>query len=116
MAVELKLLVDERYSIALLLFFVPYILFEVASNIFLRKFGAARWMSFAGLSFGAIMVGMAFVESWVTLAICRVLVGVFEAAIFPGCVYLTSCWYVRKEMQIRLSSFYMFSVLISGFS
>jgi hypothetical protein len=50
MDAELGTNLGNRYSIALLVFFIPYFLFEVPSNIVLRKVGAARWLSF--LSFG----------------------------------------------------------------
>lgn len=31
---------------------------------------------------------MGFVKSWGALAGCRVLLGTFEAGLYPGCVYL----------------------------
>lgn len=33
-------------------------------------------------------VGMGFVKSWGALAGCRVVLGTFEAGLYPGCVYL----------------------------
>lgn len=67
----------------------------------LRKVGSANWLSFIALSWGAVMIGQGFVESWITLGICRVLLGAFEAGFFPGCVYLITCWYRRYEVQKR---------------
>ncbi len=46
MAQSLDLLVGDRYSIISLVFFIPYILFELPSNIILRKVGARNWLSF----------------------------------------------------------------------
>ena len=40
----------NKYNIALLVFFVPYILFEVPSNIIIRKISPSTWLS-------SIMVG-----------------------------------------------------------
>lgn len=38
---------------------------------------------------------MGFAKSWVQVLAMRVVLGVFAAGYFPGCVYLLSCWYLR---------------------
>lgn len=101
MDVELDLTVGDRYSIALLVFFVPYFLFELPSNIVLRRVGAAYWLGGICVAWGVVMIGMGFVKNWESLAALRTLLGLFEAGFFPGCVYLISCWYVRYEVQKR---------------
>lgn len=50
----------------------------------LPKVGPANWLAFLGVSFGLILIGTGFVESWGTLALCRVLLGVTEAGFLPG--------------------------------
>lgn len=45
----------------------------------------------------------------------RVLLGIFEAGLFPGCVYLISMYYKRFELQWRLSLFFSGSILAGGF-
>ena len=40
------------YNIALLVFFVPYILFEVPSNIIIRKLAPSTWLSFLMVCWG----------------------------------------------------------------
>lgn len=37
-----------------LIFYVGYIVIEMASNILLRKFGAATWLSFLGVCWGRL--------------------------------------------------------------
>jgi len=113
---DLQLSVGERYSIISLLFFVPYIIFELPSNILLRKVGARYWLSGIVLAFGGIMTGMAYVTDWKQLAACRILLGVFEAGFFPACAFLISTWYTRYETQSRMAIFYLTSMVISGFS
>ncbi|CAI6337172.1 unnamed protein product [Periconia digitata] len=114
MGADLALQVGDRYTIVLVLFFPTYALLELPSNMVLRKLGAARWLSFIGLSWGAVMIGQGFTKHWIALAICRVLLGAFEAGFFPGCVYLITCWYKRFEVQKRLGGFYLVSVGIGG--
>lgn len=42
------------YNIALLVFFVPYILFEVPSNIIIRKIAPSTWLSLLMVCWGMI--------------------------------------------------------------
>jgi MFS family permease len=113
---DLHLNIGSRYSIVLLMFFVPCLLFELPSNILLRRVGAAKWLGTIALLWGGVMIGMGFVRDWRALVVCRTILGFFEAGFFPGCLYLISSWYVRYEVQQRLAGFYLMSVLIGGLS
>ncbi|KAL4736105.1 MFS general substrate transporter [Aspergillus similis] len=113
---DLDLAVGDRYTIIVMLFFIAYILFEIPSNLILPKAGTANWLSFLGASFGATLIGMGFTHHWGSMAVCRTLLGVFEAGFLPGCTYLITCWYTRFEVGKRLSSFWILSVLASGFA
>ena len=42
----------NNYNIALFVFFIPYILFEVPSNIVLRKVAPSTWLSFIMFCWG----------------------------------------------------------------
>lgn len=113
---DLQLTVGTRYSTITAVFFAPYIVFELPSNIVLRKLGARHWLSFIVVAWGAVMLGMGFVTSWTQLLACRVLLGLLEAGFFPGCIFLISCWYTRYQTQKRMAVFYLTSMVISGFS
>lgn len=43
----------QQYNIALQVFFVPYILFEVPSNIFIRRLAPSTWLCGIMLGWGA---------------------------------------------------------------
>ncbi|KAK3719459.1 hypothetical protein LTR37_004317 [Vermiconidia calcicola] len=116
MDVDLRLDIGDRYTIALVVFFPPYFLFELPSNIALRKVGSANWLSFIAFCWGTVMLGQGFVPNYSALAGCRFLLGLFEAGFFPGCAYLITCWYVRFETQQRLAAFYLISACVGGFS
>ncbi|GAA5881185.1 hypothetical protein JCM16303_004834 [Sporobolomyces ruberrimus] len=116
MAKALQLTVGERYSIITLVFFVPYIIFELPSNLLIRKVGPRVLLSAITVLWGAVMLGMGFVTDWTQLLACRFLLGLLESGFFPGCVFLISCWYTRHELQKRMSFFYLTSMVISGFS
>ncbi|ORY76877.1 major facilitator superfamily domain-containing protein [Leucosporidium creatinivorum] len=116
MARDLELGVGERYSIISAIFFAPYVVFELPSNILMRKIGCRVHLSAIVILWGAVMLGMGFIKTWEQLAVCRVLLGLLESGFFPGCVYLISCWYTRFETQKRMAVFYLTSMVISGFS
>jgi MFS family permease len=105
----------DRYSIALLMFFVPYFIFEIPSNLVIRKVGAANWLAFLSFAWGVVILGGAFAKQWWVVVIVRVLIGVFEAGFFPGCLFLISCWYERYQIQKRIAVFYSVNLLAGGF-
>lgn len=44
------------------------------------------------------------------------ILGIFEAPLFPGAVYLMSCWYTRRELALRTALLYSGLVLAQAFS
>ncbi|GAA6053960.1 hypothetical protein JCM3770_004642 [Rhodotorula araucariae] len=116
MGKDLKLTVGERYSIISCIFFVPYVMFELPSNLLIRKIGPRNQLATITMAWGATMIGMAFVNNWGQLAVCRTILGIAEAGFFPGCTFLISTWYTRFETAKRMAFFYLSSMVISGFS
>lgn len=86
------------------------------SQLGLRKFGARIWLGSAVLCWGLVMLGMGFAPNWETLAALRAVLGIFEAALFPGAAYLISCWYPRKDMALRNVIFYISSSFAGSFA
>ncbi|KAF8918208.1 major facilitator superfamily domain-containing protein, partial [Mucidula mucida] len=109
---DLKLSVGARYSIVSCIYFVP----ELPSNVALRKVGARNLLTFCVIAWGAVQLGMGFAPTWGVLAFCRVLLGAFEAGFFPALVFIITTWYKRHEVQTRLATMYMTSILAGGFS
>ncbi|KAJ6587062.1 high-affinity nicotinic acid transporter [Mycena vulgaris] len=116
MGQDLNLTVSNRYSTVSCLYFVPYILFQLPSNICLRFLGVRVWLTICVLCWGTAQLGMGFVKTWGQLALCRVLLGLFEAGFFPAMVFVITTWYTRHEVQKRLAVFYLSSIVIGGFS
>ncbi|KAK7750671.1 High-affinity nicotinic acid transporter [Diatrype stigma] len=50
-------------------------------------------------------LGMAGYDYNIAVLVTRVLIGFFEAGMFPGCMFLISAWYRRKEMLSRMAFF-----------
>lgn len=78
------------YNIALFMFFIPYILLEVPSNILLKRFRPSRFLSGIMFVWGIITICQGVTKSFAGLVVCRVIIGVFEAGFFPGAIYLIS--------------------------
>ncbi|MCJ1357985.1 MAG: hypothetical protein MMC33_007982 [Icmadophila ericetorum] len=111
-------LVGYQSNIALTIFFVPYVLFEIPSNILMKRFKPHKWqwiVSGCILAFGVIMLAQGFVQSYGGLLATRFCLGLAEAGIFPGSLYLISFWYKREEAQRRFSVFWC-SVLTANMS
>ncbi|KAF9464979.1 major facilitator superfamily domain-containing protein [Collybia nuda] len=113
---DLRLSKGIRYSIVSAIYFVPYIVLQLPSNLVLRQFGVSNWLAFCVVLWGAVQLAMGFVPTWGLLALCRALLGAFEAGFFPALVFIITTWYKRHEVQKRLAGFYIISILAGGFS
>lgn len=111
---ELGLHIGTRYSVIVLIFFVPYVIFQPAMTIITRKLGPTFFLGTIVISWGVILIGMGFTKDWKQMVICRMLLGLLEAGYFPGCVYLLSSWYVRYDVQKRFSVFYLIGCVASA--
>ncbi|EEH04161.1 conserved hypothetical protein [Histoplasma capsulatum G186AR] len=89
--------------IALLIFFVPYILLEVPSNVLLKRVAPSTWITILTFFFGLVTVCQGFVKGPKGLIVCRFFLGVFEAGLLPGFIYLMSMYYKRHEFQKRFA-------------
>lgn len=115
MSTEL-VLIGDKYSIVTLVFFVTYIVFQPPSTVIVRKVGPRVHLAGITLLWGAVMIGMGFVQKWEDLAALRVILGILEAGFFPSCVYLLSTWYTRYEVGKRYSFFYLLGCVASAFA
>ncbi|KAJ5263564.1 hypothetical protein N7478_011169 [Penicillium angulare] len=112
---DLGIATGNKYNIALTIFFVPYIIFEIPSNILLKKFKPHVWLPLCMFGFGLVMVCQGLVQNWGGLMATRWFLGVFETGMFPGCFYLLGMWYKRSEAQKRFSFFFSSTTLAGAF-
>ncbi len=95
-------------------YYASYILLEVPSNMLLRKLRPSLYLSSLMFLWGIVNMCMGFVHSYTALVALRVLLGVFEAGVLPGIVYVTSMYYKRHEYQKRVSFFFCSTVVASA--
>lgn len=88
------------------IFFFGYFLFEVPSNLILRKVGARMWITRIMITWGLISALMAASSSAATFYFFRFLLGVAEAGFFPGVLLYLTFWFTRKE-RARVVALFM---------
>ncbi|EIM86762.1 MFS general substrate transporter [Stereum hirsutum FP-91666 SS1] len=97
---------DKQYLLSLTIFFFPYALFEVPSNVFLKRLRPSIWLSAIMLLWGVMMAVQGLVHNFGGLMGMRFMLGLMEAGLFPGVNYYLSCWYKRSEFGIRAAIFF----------
>ncbi|MCJ1458226.1 hypothetical protein MMC28_008597 [Mycoblastus sanguinarius] len=105
----------NQTNAALAIFYVPYIIVEIPSNILLKRFKPHIWLSGCMITFGLVMMCQGFVQNYSGLLAARFFLGFAEAGVFPGCFYLMSMWYTREEVLRRFSFFFNSSTLAGAF-
>ncbi|CAM1510834.1 Fc.00g083470.m01.CDS01 [Cosmosporella sp. VM-42] len=103
------------YNNALVVFFVPYVIFEIPSNILLKKFKPHVWLSINMFLFGFTTMMQGLVKNYAGLVTTRFFLGLFETGMFPGAFYLIGMWYRRHEAQRRYSFFFNSTTLAGAF-
>jgi MFS transporter, ACS family, tartrate transporter len=93
------------YGLGFSIFFLSYFLFEVPSNLMLRRMGARRWIGRILISWGLISSAMMFVTGPATFYGLRFLLGLAEAGFFPGIILYLSYWFPARERARAVSRF-----------
>ncbi|KAJ3552607.1 hypothetical protein NM688_g4063 [Phlebia brevispora] len=96
---DLKL-VGNEYNTALVIFFVPYVVFEIPSNMLMKRFKPHVWLSFCMFMFGLTTMLQGFAQNFS---------GFIAARFFLG------AWYKRSESQKRYSFFFSSTTLAGAF-
>ncbi|RZS36379.1 nitrate/nitrite transporter NarK [Herbihabitans rhizosphaerae] len=91
------------------LLFVGYIVFELPSNLVLRKVGARRWIAVITASWGVCAAATAFVSDETTFYVLRFLLGACEAGFLPGMVFYLTEWFPRQRRG-RSTALFMLAV------
>ena len=103
----------NRYSIAVAVFFVPYVLMEFPSNILLKYFTPRVWIGRIMISWGIVTLCTAAVSSYHGLLAVRFFLGLAEAGFFPGVIMYLCFWYKPDERATRMAIF-AGSVAVAG--
>ncbi|CAO2650158.1 Nn.00g014500.m01.CDS01 [Neocucurbitaria sp. VM-36] len=106
-------LVGNQFQIAVSILFVTYVIFETPSNMVIKRMQPARYLAGLVLLWGLVATFSAFVNNFAALVACRLLLGTFEAGLFPGVILYLSMFYNKRNVSQRQAWFYGTSA-ISG--
>lgn len=93
----------NRYSLAILIFTVTSVCFQLPATLAVRILGPRIYFSMTTFGFGLITLCTAYIHSWRQMILMRVLLGIFACGIYPGLALLVSTWYRREEQQLRFA-------------
>jgi ACS family tartrate transporter-like MFS transporter len=96
---------SEAFGFAAGVFFIGYFLFEVPSNMALARFGARLWIARILVTWGAVAIASAFVQTANQLYVLRFLLGVAEAGFFPGIIIYLTYWFRAQDQATSVALF-----------
>ena len=89
------------------IFFIGYAIFEIPSNLLLKKVGAKIWLARIAITWGIVSACFAFVEGETSFIVLRFLLGVTEAGLFPGVIMFLAEWFPNKVRVQMFAIFYL---------
>jgi ACS family tartrate transporter-like MFS transporter len=106
---------EEVFGLGVGLFFIGYFVFEIPSNLILRRVGARMWIGRIMISWGLISAAMMFVRNPWSFYLLRLLLGIAEAGFFPGIILYLNDWFPAQQRARAVSRFMMASPLTGVF-
>lgn len=95
------------------MFYLGYILFELPSNLLMKRIGARIWIARIMISWGLVSAATMFARDVWTFYALRVLLGIAEAGFFPGIIYYLSNWFPDRE-RAKVTAFFMLAIGVSN--
>ncbi|KIX06490.1 uncharacterized protein Z518_04466 [Rhinocladiella mackenziei CBS 650.93] len=112
---DLQLTGDE-YNLCATVFFFTYCVFEIPSNLLLKRFRPSVWLPGIMVAWGTVMTLMGLVQNYHGLLIARIFLGVTESGLYPGVAYYLTMWYCVDELAFRQGLFFSAASVAGAFS
>ncbi|KAF2120374.1 major facilitator superfamily domain-containing protein [Lophiotrema nucula] len=100
-------LTTQQYGTLSWLFYLAFLIFEMPHGYMMQRFPLAKYLGTMVCLWGAVVACTAACNSYASLAACRFLLGMFESAVSPSLILVTSMWYKRHEQPKRVGFWYM---------
>ncbi|KAJ5524976.1 allantoate permease [Penicillium frequentans] len=104
------------YSLLILLFYIPFGLFDLPWNLLIKRYSGRMMLSSMSVVWGILALCQCAAKDFGSLLSIRIILGVFEAGFFAGATFYMTLFYTRGEMGFRLAIMQSFAVLASAFS
>ena len=105
----------SQYQTIVSLVFVTYVIFEVPSNMVLKRFTPRYWLSFIMFMWGIVATCSGLCNTFGQMVACRLLLGAFEAGLFPGMTIYLTMFYSKRELGLRIGYLFVCSALAGAF-
>ena len=104
---------DTVYGLGAGMFFAGYLIFQVPSNLVLKRAGARRWLSSLMIAWGIVSASMVFVTTPRSFYVLRFLLGLAESGFFPGIILYLGYW-IPAAARARTIALFLTANPISG--
>ncbi|KAI0366510.1 MFS general substrate transporter [Pilatotrama ljubarskyi] len=94
---------NNKWTVALSIFYVGYCILEMPANVLQRYIGANRFFFLSLSWWGIASLSFVYAKGYAALLVLRVLLGIGEAGYYAGMIYYLSFWYKRSELAMRIS-------------
>lgn len=108
-------LVGNQFGTAVTLLFATYVPFEYPIAVLLKIIGPKVILASCATCWGAVTLGMGFIQNWQGLYAARLLLGAFEAGLIPCLEVYLGLVYKREERGTRMVQVYSWSAIASAF-
>lgn len=88
----------EQYGTLSWLFYLAFLIFEMPHAYLMQRLPLAKYLGTMVCLWGTVVACTAACNSYAALAATRFLLGMFESAISPSLILITSMWYKRYEV------------------
>ncbi|MDR5765849.1 MULTISPECIES: MFS transporter [unclassified Caballeronia] len=105
-------LTPETFGLASGLFFIAYLIFEIPSNLALKKYGAKVWIARIMITWGLVCVATALVKTPASLYVMRLLLGLAESGFYPGILFYLGLFVPARELT-KAYALYQLGIPIS---
>ncbi|OCF75005.1 hypothetical protein I204_03853 [Kwoniella mangroviensis CBS 8886] len=107
---------NTDWNIGLSLLFITFGFGGLPSNILVKKFGPKKVLPVLLTGIGACLVGAGSSHNRAQWFSLRILLGLFEAGMYPGCTYTLTTWYTPAQIHSRTTIYYLGGVLSGAIS
>ncbi|KAH8653389.1 MFS transporter-like protein [Xylariales sp. PMI_506] len=115
LAEDLGIATGTGYNLALLMFYIPYILVDVPSNWIVKHVRAGIYLPALITGWGVVSTCLGFTKSLAGLIVARMFLGAFEGGLLGGIVVYLAMFYRRHQMLRRIGYFYCAAPLSGAF-
>ncbi|KAK2002759.1 major facilitator superfamily transporter [Colletotrichum falcatum] len=107
-------LAGNQFNMALAMFFILNILFNIPGNLAVRRVGGATWLPVLIVAWGLVTTFSGFITSFAGLCVTRALLGLTESSFLGGVLIYLGFFYTADELILRVGLFYS-STALAGF-